>query len=498
MLYYFNKNRQKYKAIMNTISTAVIEALLSEERQNNPQGTSEDIWSSTFFRLRRWEDVRDFIDYGFNPETPSSNQLINQDNQSHFGSKLYTVFVEKGRNPHTLRPSETLIFSLSDVLNTPISSCRFSLSDVGHGVFHNIPVSWAPLKAQNLLDWALPCAEKNGVFIYPAELALISGNVALAHRILSDGGSIQTQMIFPVVVQKFLQHNNSNAFVSNKVWNKLIEFNSSVCQEIFDNFASEKQWSREERAKQLSVLEQGPKEGAKPKVKNQPKQNFDAIAAKATSNRRKRFIEILRADPIDAMKEVLSYSNKDNYDIAHCVFDKENCSLNCLDDTNPLTEIVRTACTSGNSTSLRFLLSKGLKADQLVCSKTGNTALHLWMAGPMYLPLDKEFLAATRALLKSASNCSAINNDGETALFSLTRRHVSFSIISPIVELMVQRGLDVRVRNKNNQTAADVILLQRSYAVSELLKNLERGQDKDAILKAVNEVATATLNKRRM
>lgn len=481
---------------MNSISTAKIDALLDEQRRNDPHATSETIWERTFAKLSQLEDIEQFIEYGFNPELPSSSQLINQHKQTQLGSNLYTLFVEKGRNPHTLRDSQTLIFSLMDAVIMDHSVVRFSLSDVGMGIHTNMPIAWSKLRAQNLLDWNQPCAEGDGLYVYPAELALLHGNVSLAHRILEDGGLLHSDLIFPLVVAKFLTNAKPNPVVSYRVWAKLTQFNSDICNNVFEQISTEQNWSPEQQNTVKEQLETPPIMAKQRKTKKN--EVVSPVRNRTAEKRRNALVEnLLDGNKWEVLKDVLLAYDTDNYDIAHCIYDKEHCSLD-LDTTNPLTPIVRDICDRQHITALRFLLSKGLRGDQVVNSKTGDTVLHTWLSNRIYPSMMKEYLNATRAILKATSNCSVVNNKGETALFNLLQNNVDFNVISPIIEVAVKRGLDVRVRNHNNETVGEFSELKRGLITfGNLLKNLEIMQDKTALLSAVEDVSIAVA-KRRM
>lgn len=482
---------------MNNISSAKIEALLDEQRRDYPRANSETIWMKTLERLTQLDDIKHFIEYGFNPELPTSGQLINQDNQTKFGSNLYTLFVEKGRNPHTLRDSQTLIFSLRDVLKRDHGLAYFSLSDVGMGIHTNMPVSWSKLRAQHLLDWNQPCAKHDGLYVYPAELALLGGNVALAHRILEDGGMLQSPSLFPLLVENFLNDTTVNPVVSYRVWVHLQKFNAQMCNEVFEQIATEKNWSLEQRAEIRKGLDHQPVMVKQNKSKKSPVETAEP-SLHVRQHREALVKNLLNGDVWRTFKEILLSNDTGNYDIVHCIYEKENCSVECLDDKNPLTPIVQDICSRQNIPGLRFFLSKGLKGDQVLNSITGNTVLHTWMSGRMYPSMIKSYVNGAQSILKATSNCSVVNNKGETALFNLLQNNSDFNLIAPIVEVMVKRGLDVRVRNHNNCTAADAVIGRQELATAEaLLKNLGVFQDKSALLRAVEDLPIAT-TKRRM
>lgn len=482
---------------MNNLSSAKIEALLDEQRRDYPRANSETIWMKTLERLTQLDDIKHFIEYGFNPELPSSSQLINQDNQTKFGSNLYTLFVEKGRNPHTLRDSQTLLFSLRDVLKRDHGLAYFSLSDVGMGIYTNMPVSWSKLRAQHLLDWNQPCAEHDGLYVYPAELALLTGNVALAHRILEDGGMLQSPSLLPTMVVKFLNDTTVNPIVSYRVWNHLQKFNAQMCNEVFEQIATEKNWSLEQREEIKKSLQHQPVMVKQHKSKKAPVETVPPNLY-AQKHREALVHNLLNGDVWTTFKDIVLSHDTNNYDIVHCIYEKENCSLECLDDQNPLTPIVQDICSRQNVPGARFFLSKGLKGDQVLNPITGNTVLHTWMSGRMYPSMIKEYVNAAKSILKATSNCSVVNSKGETALFNLLENNSDFDLIAPIIEVMVQRGLDVRVRNHNNCTAADVAMGRRGLGTSEaLLKNLAILQDKSALLRAVEDLPIVA-TKRRM
>lgn len=482
---------------MKQTSTALIEARLEYMTKRHPKEPSAHIWSMVFFEMERLDEVKAYLDFGFNPESPSSSQLINQNMQSQFGSDLYILFAQHGRNPHTLRDTKTLIFSLYKALSNTDPNARFSLSDIGMGIHTNMPISWSKLREMDLLDWNKPCAQYKTLTIYPAELALIEGNVSLAHRILGDGGKIHTSEVFPNVVQGFFRDVKSNCIVRHKVWMKLLAFNSTQCAQQLQFFAQQHNWSDDERLAfegELLAPAQMVKKAKQKTIRPAQPENTDG------DKRRQYFVNLLlKVGQWDALKDVLASGNPRYFDIAESIYEKEECSLNVLDADNPLTKIVQHICSTKNTAGLRFFLNKGLRGDQVVNRETGDTVLHLWLTGHIHL-LTKDYMQAANALLKSTKNVSVFNNNGETCLFSLvsSNYYASNTTVQPIIEIMVAKGLDVRVRNNKNQTASEFLFAKAGDTMlGSFLRNMEIAQDKNALLDAVQTVQGQS-NKRRM
>lgn len=481
---------------MKHTSTALIEARLEHMSKRHPQEPSASIWSLVFFEMERLDEVKDYLAFGFNPETPSSSQLINQKMQSQFGSDLYVLFAQYGRNPHTLRDTKTLIFSLYKSLSQTDPNARFSLSDIGMGIHTNMPISWAKLRHMDLLDWNKPCAQYNTLTIYPAELALIESNVSLAHRILGDGGKIYTPEVFPAVVEGFLNNTQSNCIVRHKVWMKLLDFDPVVCARQLQVFAQQQNWSDDALVafeRELLAPAQMVKKSKVKTIRPAPSEHADV------DKRRQIFVTtLLKVGQWVALKDVLSSENTGYFDIAECIYEKEECSLNALDADNPLTTIVQHICTNRNITGLRFFLNKGLRGDQVVNSVTGDTVLHLWFTGYMRETPTKDYMQIVNALLKSTQNVSVLNNNGETCLFSLVHSNYYTVNVQPIIENLVAKGLDLRIRNCKNQTASEFLLAKcGDTMLGSFLRNMEITQEKNVLLNAVKEVQ-GHANKRRM
>ena len=482
---------------MEQTSTALIEARLEHMAKRYPNSPSKDIWLMVFSEMQRLEEVRDYLAFGFNPEAPSPSQLINQQMQSQFGSELYVLFARHGRNPHTLWNTQTLIHSLYKSLSDTDPHARFSLSDIGMGIHTNMPISWSKLRQMDLLDWNKPCAQYNTLTIYPAELALIEGNVSLAHRILEDGGKIHTPEVFALAVKGFLGNTQSNCIVRHKVWVKLLAFNSTECAQQLQEFSQRNNWSDEIRAafeeKLLTPTQMVKKEKVKASYLSNSAQNS------GVDKRRQYLVNlVLKVGQWVALKEVLS-SDTRHFDIAECIYEKEQCSLTVLNAQNPLTSIVQHICTTRNSAGLRFFLNKGLQGDQVVNTVTGDTVLHLWLTGGYYNQVvTKDFMQNLGAVLKSTKNVSVVNTKGETALFALVASNHYGANIQPIIEKMVAKGLDLRIRNDQGQTASEFLFAKSGDTMLvSFLRNMEITQDKNALLDAVKEVQ-GNANKRRM
>lgn len=474
---------------MKQTSTALIEARLEYMAKRHPNLPSQNIWLMVFGEMERLDEVKDYLIFGFNPESPSSYQLINQNMQSQFGSDLYVMFAQHGRNPHTLRDTQTLIYSLYNILSKTDASARFSLSDIGMGIHTNMPISWAKLRQMGVLDWNKPCAQYKNLTLYPAELALIEANVSLAHRILEDGGEIQTTEVFASMVQGFLKNTQSNAVVRHRVWTRLLAFDPNVCAKELDAFAKHNNWSHETRmafeAKLLTPTPMIKKEKVKASYLSSPTQTEDV------DKRRQYLVNLLlKVGQWVALKEVFSSGNSRYFDIAECIYEKEQCSLAVLNAENPLTSIVQHICSTHNSAGLRFFLNKGLRGDQVVNPSTGDTVLHLWLTGCyLHNPPTKDFMQNLGTVLKFTDNVSVVNHKGESALFALVGSNHYGANAQPIIEKMVTKGLDLRIRNDKGQTASDFLFDKRSDTMlGSFLRNMETTQDKNALLKVVQDV----------
>lgn len=488
---------------MKQTSTALIEARLEYMAKRHPKLPSENIWLMVFGEMERLDEVKDYLAFGFNPEAPSSLQLINQDMQSRFGSELYVLFAQHGRNPHTLRDTKTLIHSLYNDLSKTDPSARFSLSDIGVGVHANMPMSWTKLRRMGALDWNKPCAQYKNFTLYPAELALIESNVSLAHRILEDGGKIQNSEVFSAMVQGFLKNTQSNAVVRHRVWTRLLAFDPNRCAKELDTFAKHNSWSHETRfAFEAKLLTPTPMT-----KKEKVKASYPANSTQAASvdKRRQYLVELLlKVGQWVALKEVFSSANPRHFDIAECIYEKEQCSLSVLNAENPLTSIVQHICSNRNGAALGFFLNKGLRGDQVVNTATGDTVLHLWLRGCyLHQPPTKDFMQNLGVVLKATNNVSAVNHNGETALFALIDSNHYGANAQPIIEKMVAKGLDLRIRNNKGQTASDVLFAKRSDTIlGGFLRNMETTQGKNALLNVVQEVQEKETqvhsNKRRM
>lgn len=479
---------------MEQISTALIEARLENMRKDHPQAESQQIWMMVFLQLQNLNEVKAYLDFGFNPESPSSSQLINQKMQSQFGSQLYGLFAEYGRNPHVLRQSNTLLYSLYDVLSYEDPNSRFSLSDVGMAIHQNTPIAWSKLRDKGLMTWDLPCGKYKNLEIHPAELALVEGNISLAHRILEDGGIIHNTEIFPSMVQKFLNNKNTNPVVKSRVWDKMLSFNSALCASGLEKFASQQKWSNETLEKFKSELStqfmQKKEKNARPLAIE--KNSF-------TDNQRNSWVkDLLNGHTWSVFKAVLNSMDPQYLDIAECIYKEEKGSLDLLDSNNPLTSIVKHVVSNHNQFGVRFLLNKGLRGDQIIDHEKGDTILHTWLSGRLHSPPKKEYLKTFSLLLKATDNVCVVNNKGNTALFTLVAYNYDGTTVSPLIEAMMKSGLNVRIRNQKNQTASEFLFAERgSPMVAEFLRNLEMMQDKNALLEAVEGV-DQQVNKRRM
>lgn len=487
---------------MEQMSTALIEARLEHMKKRHPNESSQNIWLMVFLEMERLDEVKDYLSFGFNAETPSSSQLINQNMQSQFGSDLYLLFAQHGRNPHMLRDTQTLIYSLYNFLSPTDPNARFSLSDIGMGIHMNMPISWSKLQNLGFLDWNTPCAQYKNLILYPAELALIEANVSLAYRIIDQGGKIQTSEVFSFIVQGFLQNSNSNSIVRHKVWSELLSFDPNVCAKELDIFSRQNNWSNDTRAAAEAELLAPPQMVKKQKSKTT--QLSKSPENTVVDKRRQFFVNNLSTlGPWVTLKDVLSSGDICHFDIAERIYEKEKCSLNILDSHNPLTTLIERICSTKNSTGLRFFLNRGLRGDQVVKSATGDTVLHLLLTGQMHQPPTKDFMQTVRALLKATERVSVVNHKGETPLFPLVNTNYYAVHVQPIIEIMVDKGLDLRIRDHKGQTASEFLFAQyRDTILGTFLRNMEITQDKNVLLDVVKQIqekeAQTHSNKRRM